>query len=108
MSKTVKNILFKSLIILLTFMSLQSCNERKHINLDIDKPEKLDLTKTFEYKLKHEPKIFLKYWSGMSVDESSKVDDILIAEGSIAFDSGIYTYKLDNYSVTMKFNFNAK
>ena len=34
MSKTVKNILFKSLIILLTFMSLQSCNERKHINLD--------------------------------------------------------------------------
>ena len=107
MSKTVKNILFKSLIILLTFMSLQSCNERKHINLDIDKPEKLDLTKTFEYKLKHEPKIFLKYWSGMSVDESSKVDDILIAEGSIAFDRGIYTYELDNYSVTMKFNFNA-
>ncbi|MDI5949469.1 hypothetical protein [Flavobacterium yafengii] len=105
MNKTVENTLFKSLIILSIFITLQSCKERK--NTILDESEKSDLTKTFEYKLKHEPKIFLKYWSGMSVDESSKVDDILIADGSIAFDRGTYTYELDNYSITMKFNFNT-
>lgn len=105
MNKTVKNILFKSLIILSIFITLQSCNERK--NTILDNPKKIDSTKTFEYKLKNEPKIFLKYWSGMTVKEAFKVHDILIEEGSIKLESGIWTYILDNYSVVIEFNYNG-
>lgn len=105
---TVKSILCKSLIILSIFITLLSCNERKSANVDIIKPLKVNLTKTFEYKLKHEPKIFLKFWSGMSVDEVFKVKEILIADGSVTYEQGgIWQYNLDGYSVTMKCNFNT-
>lgn len=105
MSKTIENILFKCLIILSIFITLQSCNERKNINLN--KAEKVDSTKTIEYKLKNEPKIFLKYWSGMTVAEAFKVHDILIKEGIIKFESGVFTYLLDEYSTVIEFNYNV-
>ena len=106
MNNTVKNIIFKSLIILSILITLQSCNERK--STIVDKPKTIDLTKTFEYKLKNEPKIFLKYWSGMTVDEAFKIHDILIEEGVVKLEhNGIWSYILDNYSVDIEFNFNV-
>lgn len=96
-------VLFTFLLILLLF---NSCKNEKVNNPEIEKSINQPQN-DFDYKLRNEPKIFLKYWSEMTKDEASKVNDILINEGVIKqkpLDDG-FTYYIDNYTVTMEFNY---
>ncbi|MEY8847284.1 hypothetical protein AB9K26_00590 [Psychroserpens sp. XS_ASV72] len=74
----------KIFIIILILPFLQSCkNEKKNdITPKINNTQfKTTISKsTFEEKLKKEPKLFLKFWSGMTENEFQKVVNILNEE----------------------------
>ncbi|WP_417368246.1 hypothetical protein [Flavobacterium beibuense] len=68
-------------VVLLSFLSCQHEKEEPISNTTITNT----FEQEFENKLKNEPKIFLKYWSGMTLEEYSKVYSILHEEGVLEF-----------------------
>lgn len=75
----------KIFILILILSILQSCkNEKKNDivpKFNTDRQFKTIISKsTFEEKLKKEPKLFLKFWSGMTKNEFEKVVNILNEE----------------------------
>lgn len=100
--------ILKLLSILFVIFTFLSCNEIKKSDPVILKS--IEITETFEYKLNNEPKIFLKFWSGMNLEEYFKVCQILEDEGSLKKEYSHYLYLLgDNEMVVVEpFNFDKK
>lgn len=66
------------LIVLLNFLACKNEVKTEEVKTTV----KVDtLANQFQYKLKNEKKIFLKYWSGMSVDDFYNVSELLYKEG---------------------------
>lgn len=91
----IKRILVLNIILLFTVFT--SCQYKTEEPI-IEEVEVVD-TNSFEYKLEHEPKIFLKYWAGMTFEQYKQVSEILIKEGVLKPSedfretiSGIYIY----------------
>ncbi|MBG7611212.1 hypothetical protein IU405_03025 [Polaribacter sp. BAL334] len=78
---------------IILYFFLQSCKTEKKndkpLNLDNKQFKTIISKPTFEEKLKKEPKLFLKFWSGMTEYEFQKVVDILNEENIL---SGKYKY----------------
>jgi hypothetical protein len=84
------------LISLLTFLTLVCC--KKAENTKDNHVEKIVEVDSFAYKLKNEPKIFLRYWSGMSYEEYLRVSNILTTEKILIKQDADYLYVLgDGY-----------
>lgn len=74
---------YKSLMFIIASLSLLACkkeSENVTTENDVESFFKID---SFNYKLKNNPKYFLKFWENMTQEEYSKVKDILINEGKI-------------------------
>lgn len=65
---------------IIVIIFLYGCKKNTTTNQDIIIPEKVNIKNEFEYKLKNEPKIFLKFWDGMTHKEFLKVKDLLVKE----------------------------
>lgn len=87
--------------IIISLFVFTSCNSK------VAEPMVEEIVKSnensFEYKLQHEPKIFLKYWAGMTNKEYKKVSEVLIKEGVLKptknwqdASTGIYLYVTGN------------
>ena len=86
----------KKLLLILLIGIVFNCNDKKSEQTEIDtlvNQSKEDLE--FEHKLKDEPKIFLKYWSGMTYIEYRRISDSLCKE-NILEKSGMGYYYLTN------------
>jgi hypothetical protein len=80
MNKTtnLKNIAF--IVLLVTMFSCKQSNEE----IKTEEPiSVINTTETFEYKLKNEPKFFLKFWENMTEEEYHKVINVLQTDGKI-------------------------
>ncbi|WP_417875826.1 hypothetical protein [Winogradskyella sediminis] len=114
----------KILVFLILFVFTQSCKTEKknEIKQNFETPIRTKVNPTltsFDTKLKEEPKIFLKFWSGMSKNEYQKVVEILISEkvlkGQKRYDGSFTDVSLihpdgcnyfnNNLSIYPKFNY---
>ncbi|TRX00399.1 hypothetical protein [Flavobacterium gawalongense] len=101
MSKTIKYFYFLFLII-----SLISCNKENNKTNEVKKVNNKNGEKSLSEKIKSEPKIFLKYWENMTLDEFFEVTSLLSDEKIIENDSYIRFYYLtDLCRVEFKYNF---
>ncbi len=59
---------------------------------------------SFGYKLKNNPKLFLKYWEGMTFSDYIKVSDLLTKRGVLEKYNGIYNYSyiVDDCEVSLE------
>lgn len=93
--------------ICLILVILTSCNNaQRERRLDKSRTEvnSIDMpfvdTNTFEYKLANSPKVFLKYWSGMTYKDFFAVSNILKDEGVLESNYGLeYYFILDNEKI---------
>lgn len=89
-------------IVFVVFMALISCGKEKTKELGNKLKSSTTVVDSFEYKLKNKPKIFLKYWSGMSYKEYSRVSAILIKEGKIKEHNFEEYYNLGNLLIKIE------
>ncbi len=85
-----------SIIILFALLScknVEKTDESKVPIVEID---------SFDYKLENEPKIFLKYWSGMTLKEYLKVSELLVKEGKITQENLKEYYNLGTLKVEIE------
>uniref|UniRef100_UPI00404782B0 hypothetical protein n=1 Tax=Flavobacterium sp. TaxID=239 RepID=UPI00404782B0 len=84
-----KNIILVSFFTILLF----SCNNSNNKKNEQDEISTVKVD-SFEYKLKNESKIFLKYWSGMSYDEYIKVCELLVKDQILKKEGNNFFYVL--------------
>jgi len=74
----------KYILLIIFVFFLNGCKKESATNQNIivtpNVIKKGNTSNEFEYKLKNEPKIFLKFWSGMNIDEFLDVKKILVKE----------------------------
>lgn len=75
---------YKSLIYAIASLSILACKKESN-NVTIENEVKPNTEiDSFGYKLKNNPKYFLKFWDNMTQEEYTRVKDILISEGKIS------------------------
>jgi hypothetical protein len=94
----------------LIFLTI-SCKESKEINTETINEPIIDSTAIKEKKLQEDlvnkPKLFLKYWSGMTSDEFYEVSNILNNEGVVKHDvQTLYTLGDESLSIDMFYSEN--
>lgn len=73
----------KNIALIVLLITMFSCKQN---SAEIKTEELItttDSTETFEYKLKNEPKFFLKFWENMTEEEYHKVINVLQTDGKI-------------------------
>jgi hypothetical protein len=76
---------YKSLIYVLASLSIIACKkESENVTTDNEVKPNIEID-SFNYKLKNNPKYFLKFWGNMTQKEYSRVKGILISEGKINY-----------------------
>jgi hypothetical protein len=88
-----KNNLLKSISILFLFSTTIRCKQELNNIKTEEKEIVVEVENNFEDKLKNESKIFLKYWKGATYDEYHKINELLIGEGVLERNAGLY-YKM--------------
>lgn len=105
MDNTIKTSSLK-LILLFVSISIIFCSCRQETsNSSVTEPitnTKEVVENEFERKLKNEPKIFLKYWSGMTYSEYYDVSQILVKEGVLKKDGFQFSYLTNNCRVPLE------
>lgn len=73
-------------------LSILACKKESN-NVTIENEVKPNIEiDSFDYKLKYNPKLFLKYWEGMTFSDYIKVSDLLTKGGVLEKYNGIYNY----------------
>lgn len=108
----------KNITFFLIMLMIVSCKDNSSSNSSIDKPATQEQVAQFEkdklnapteysesfYKdLKDKPKMFLKYWSGMTIEDYNNVSEILCKEGVLEkYGTLDYYYLSDKCKVVFK------
>lgn len=83
---------YKSLMFIIASLSILACKKESN-NVTIENEVKPNIEiDSFDYKLKNNPKLFLKYWEGMTFSDYIKVSDLLTKGGVLEKYNGIYNY----------------
>lgn len=105
MQNTIKNnslkfILFIGLILLVFY----SCKEDKSNKIVTEPISNIEQNREdeFQRKLTNEPKLFLKYWSGMTYSEYSDVSELLVKEGVLEKDGWQLSYLTNDCRIPLE------
>lgn len=93
-----------TIIIIASYFLLIGC-KKENSNI-VQTINVVDVEDKFNSDLKTKPKLFLNFWSGMTLDEKSKVMSSLIKEGKITLQDGVTEYISGDYGHKIEFNFN--
>ncbi|MBP6756475.1 MAG: hypothetical protein KA210_10015 [Bacteroidia bacterium] len=95
---------YKSLMFIIASLSILACKKESNIVTIENEVKPNTEIDSFGYKLKNNPKLFLKYWEGMTFSDYIKVSDLLTKRGVLEKYNGIYNYSyiVDDCEVSLE------